>query len=258
MYTLADGGCFVEKRTRSVVEYTLARAILADVDAGLPAATSMVRFLAAMPDPQGGYRLFMERLDGVGNNDRWLWGAEARLARTASAFSRAIDEMRQRHELTLRPAPDVFCTLTRALCGLESGTKMRLGTLQRALRGYPLIPAHNDLFWPNIGSATGSDALVFLDFALVGDNLPGADYHHFATGLTKSPQHRAFFHTVTELAAGRTGTPVEIVRVSACLNAAARACARETKRGKPKKGQRMALRFFNLAEEALQGRRHQI
>ncbi len=257
LYKLIGGSCFVEKRTRSEVEYTLARAILADADAGLPRSTSMLQFLEAVPDPQGGYRLFMERLGGVGKNDIWLWGAEARLVQAAVAFSRAIDDMRQRHDLALRPAPDVFGALTKALSGLESRINTRLGAMQRALADYPLMPAHNDLFWPNIGFATGADALVFLDFALVGNSLPGADFHHFAKGLTKSAQHRAFFQTITELAATRTGIPVGIIRAGACLNAASRASARETRRGKPEKGQRMALRFFTLAEEALQERRPQ-
>lgn len=254
LYQLDGGACFVEKRSRSAVEYALARAILSDATSGLPGCPAILQFLDATIDPNGGYRLFMEQLHGVGDNDSWIWGAEAQLVNATVAFSNAVNDMRQRHNLTLRPAPDVFGALTKVLSGAETGIGTRLEALRTAMAGYPLVLAHNDLFWPNIGRAPGSDALVFLDFALVGDNLPGADFHHFAKGLTKSVQHRAFFQTATGLAAARAGIPAAIIRSGACLNAATRACARETRRGKPEKGRHMAQRFFTLAEEALQDR----
>ncbi len=255
LYRLEGGGDFVEKHTTSALEYALARAQLVDTAAGLPRCPAMLRFLAAAPDPTGGYRLFMERLERVGDNDNWLWGSEARLAEAALAFSQAIAGMRQRHGLTLRPAPDVFGGLAKALAGSgkaeESGR--RLAALRDALAGYPPRPAHNDLFWPNIGRAAGSEAPVFLDFALVGDNLPGADFHHFAKGLTKSAQHRAFFLALTARMADLAGIPAGVIRAGACVTAAARARTREARRGRPEAGQRQAQRFMNLAEAALQG-----
>ncbi len=257
LYRLEGGDGFVEKHTSSALEYALARAQLADTAAGLSRCPVMLRFLAAAPDPAGGYRLFMERLEGIGDNNGWLWGAEVALAEAAETFSQAIAGMRQRHGLALRPAPDVFGRLARALAGSESGKEDQIGgrlaALQAALAGYPSRPAHNDLFWPNIGRAPGSGGLVFLDFALVGDNQPGADFHHFAKGLKKSAQHRAFFLALTARAADLAGIPAGIIRAGACMSAAARALTRETRRGRPEAGQHQARRFIDLAEAALQG-----
>ncbi|MCC6002059.1 MAG: hypothetical protein JJU19_14530 [Pararhodobacter sp.] len=254
LYRLDGGGAFIEKRTTSELEYTLARAQLVDTAAGLPRCPAMLRYLAAMPDPAGGYRLFMERLEEVGGNDSWLWGAEARLAEAAEAFSLAIAAMRRRHGLALRPAPDVLAMLGKALTGTKDATDAQLATLRSALAGYPLRPAHNDLFWPNIGQSQDAETLVFLDFALVGDNLPGAEFHHFAKGLTKSARHRAFFLALTLQAAERASIPAGIMRAGACVTAAARARTRETRRGRPEEGQRLARRFLGLAEDALQER----
>ncbi|WP_333827623.1 hypothetical protein [Pararhodobacter sp.] len=247
---LRDGQMFIEKRTASILEYQIAKRVLADQRARHQPCPAMLRFLHATAE-NGEYLLYTERLEGVGTNDGWQWGCEEILARSVHALGQYLERLCA--DMEPRPrAPDILTPL-RAALGDDTEACTRLTALAPVLQAQRPVMGHNDVFWPNFGLARVPGYFAFLDFALVGPNLPGAEFHHFAQQAGKGARQQAFFQAVTAQYARLLAVPAGLVRCSAYAYAAVRAFSREMRRGREEAGRRSARAFFTQAEAALQG-----
>lgn len=244
---LDDGQRLVEKRTASASEFQIAQAVLADQQNGHAPCPAMVRCVHTAEEG-GAYLLYTGWLEDVGANSDWLWGCEEMLARSIHTLGLYLDGLYTRHALT-RQGPDTLTRLQAALRD-DAAACQRLSAIAPVLEAQPPQMGHNDVFWPNFGRAREPGYFAFMDFALVGPNLPGAEFHHFAQQAQKGRDRQAFFQAVTARYAALLAVPVGLVQCGAYVYAAVRAFRRERRRGREDAGRRAAHGYFRHAEAA--------
>lgn len=120
------------------------------------------------------------------------------LAKAIYALSLVLPIICRTADLTLEhrgsPGGSFFNTVE----NLIPDSRVRLREIVRFQRQLPIIASHNDIYWPNMGIAPQADSanIIFIDFGMLGQNVVGAELHHFARVSIGSKRWSEFFHRI--------------------------------------------------------------
>jgi len=175
----SSGVSFVEKRTTGRGEVLFAQSTLAKQNSGEKNGPTIPQIFDLIQRDEG-FIIFMEHLNPLSKNFVDKKDSARNVARFINSLHKDLDRI---SNTTLQKAPDRSNHLDFVLEIFPQKyyrEKKMLIEIKNRFDEEKKIISHNDLFFPNIcfrGNSTKT--LVAIDFALVGENLPGAELHHF-------------------------------------------------------------------------------
>ncbi|WP_175546747.1 phosphotransferase [Natronohydrobacter thiooxidans] len=110
---------------------------------------------------------------------------------------------------------------------LVNGSDSKLRDLVRLQRQLPVTISHNDIFWPNMGMTMQAEEPVFtfIDFGMLGQNVIGAELHHFARVAIGSQSKMEFFKRLSRHYARHVRMDPAVVEMNALFYAMMRLVA---------------------------------
>src|SRR5690606_12412421 len=98
--------------------------------------------------------------------------------------------------------------------------------IRKLLAKQPVFMSHNDLFWPNMAFDSAAGTVRLLDFGLVGNNIAGAEFHHFFRRGLRSKGSARFFDMMIEKYSEKTGLSIRLLTLASQCYALVRAYER--------------------------------
>gem|GEM_PF-3811673 len=110
--------------------------------------------------------------------------------------------------------------------GLADTGQRIVRRVSKQLAKQPVFMSHNDLFWPNMAFDSAAGTVRLLDFGLVGNNIAGAEFHHFFRRGLRSKKTARFFDMMIEKYSEKTGLSIRLLTLASQCYALVRAYER--------------------------------
>lgn len=185
---------------------------------------------AVVEGPQQ-FDIYMQHVDGISYRNKVDAAPLARpLAKAIHELSLVLTAMFQNIEMTPsdRGSPgQVFFAKAESHMGAVDAERLR--EIVRFQRLLPKQLSHNDIFWPNMGITCIDEVtrFVFIDFGMLGLNVPGAELHHFARNLVRSRHDAEFFRRLCKNYAAHVRLSPVLIEMNALLYGSMRLVAYE-------------------------------
>lgn len=244
----------LEKRTQKVRELTSTKAIL-DWIGRSDEALRVFPSIFAMREHADYCSIYMEYLEGAGDQPR------DNLEAVIDAITTSVVSMNrgmtapdvQKHAKKILGAWEKKSHAARSSLGLSES---REGSVKQAcllLMKQPVFMGHNDLFWPNMAIDSRAGTVRFLDFGLVGNNIAGAEFHHFFRRTLLEKKGNDLFDRLIDKYSRKSGIPAGFLVMASQAYALVRSYERigRIREKKNKRRLEKEISFIENAEQKL-------
>lgn len=172
--------------------------------------------------------IFMEYLEGAGNRPKEVSGPIIdAIVTSVILLNRGLTAPNaQKQSKKIIESWGKKSEAARTSLGFSNAQQSVVRKAGSLLEGQPVYMGHNDLFWPNMALNELAGTVRFLDFGLVGNNIAGAEFHHFFRRNLLSTKVDGSFDLLIEKYAKESGLSVSLLTMASQCYALVRAYER--------------------------------